>query len=263
MNLQPSVSAAFTRQASGHTAIYFAAGYPFLQATATLLRTVQQAGATLIEVGIPYSDPLADGPVIEKAAAQALKNGMNLRLLLQQLHEVKAEMKVPVLLMGYTNQIMQYGWPAFCADAAAAGVSGLILPDLPVEEYLLHYAPLFREHGLEICFLITPDTSEARLQQLVEASTGFVYAVSSSSITGADKNFDAIEPYLRKLQTINAQRPVMMGFGIKQHAQLAQVQQYVAGGIVGTAFVEAIAGATNQEMLVAKANEYLNKLLPQ
>lgn len=231
--------------------VYVTAGYPQLDSTLTIMRALQNSGADLIELGMPYSDPLADGPVIQASSSIALQNGMTIRKLFEQLKEMRSYVQVPVILMGYMNPILQYGFEKFCADAAAVGVDGLILPDLPEFEFENEYGPIIKKYNLDFIFLVTPETTTERVQRLDALSTGFLYAVSSSSTTGKDQNMSGVSAYLQKLQSMNLKNPVLVGFGIKDKASFEAASEFANGAIIGTAFIKALDGATD----VADATE--------
>ncbi|MGV4461759.1 tryptophan synthase subunit alpha [Ornithobacterium rhinotracheale] len=214
--------------------IYFTAGMPALEDTAEIARVAQEAGADMLEIGIPYSDPVADGPVIQDAHMQALANGMTIEKLFEQLATIKETVTIPKILMGYLNPVLQFGFENFCKKCAENGISGLILPDLPPVEFEKKYGAILQKYNLNFTFLVTPETSDERIKYLDSLSSGFVYAVSSSSTTGnAEKQINN-EAYLDRLQN----NPVMIGFGIKNKADFEKVTQKADGGIIGTAFVK-------------------------
>lgn len=227
--------------------IYLTAGYPKLGDTLPLIKALEGAGTDLVELGMPYSDPLADGPVIQQSSSVAIANGMSIATLFQQLETLRPQCKLPVVLMGYMNPVMQYGFEAFCSDAARVGVDGLILPDLPEYEFETQYGHIIRQYGLDIIFLVTPETSEERVRKLDSLSTGFIYAVSSSSTTGTDKDMTAVSAYLDKLQSMQLKNPVLVGFGIKDKATFNQASQHANGAIIGSAFVKALENSTDPE----------------
>ena len=225
--------------------IYFTAGYPNLMDTVPLMKALQDAGADIIELGMPYSDPLADGPVIQQSSMVALANGMTIRELMAQLKDFRSSVSLPVILMGYMNPVMQYGFEKFCADAAAAGVDGLILPDLPEYEYETIYGSVLAQYGLDFIFLVTPETSEQRIRKLDSLSNGFLYAVSSSSTTGTDKNMDEVSDYLGRLRGMGLRNPIMAGFGIRDHHTFNAACKNANGAIIGSAFVKALEGSAD------------------
>lgn len=231
--------------------VYCTAGYPRLNSTLTVMQALQDSGADLMELGMPYSDPLADGPVIQASGTTALHNGMTVAKLFEQLEGFRNSITLPVILMGYMNPVLQYGFERFCADAAAVGIDGLILPDLPQHEFATEYGPIIKKHGLDFIFLVTPETSDERVKELDALSTGFLYAVSSSSTTGKDKDFNAVENYLQRLQSLNVSNPVLVGFGIKDRATFQAACRHAAGAIIGTAYIKALEGAED----VATATE--------
>jgi tryptophan synthase alpha chain len=225
--------------------VYCTAGYPQLESTVPVMKALQDNGADMIELGMPYSDPLADGPVIQASSSKALANGMTISTLFDQLRGFRHQVYVPVILMGYMNPVLQYGFEKFCKDAADMPIDGLILPDLPEYEYENEYGPIIQRYGLDFSFLVTPETSEERIRKLDSLSTGFLYAVSSSSTTGKDKDMNAVNAYLQRLQKMKLKNPVLVGFGIKDKATFDAACQYANGAIIGTAFIKALEN-TNQ-----------------
>jgi tryptophan synthase alpha chain len=220
--------------------IYCTAGFPQLNDTLPMMKALQDHGADIIELGMPYSDPLADGPIIQMSSAQALANGMTISLLFQQLNNFRKHIHVPVVLMGYMNPVLQYGFENFCRDAASVGVDGLILPDLPQYEFETEYGDIIKQYGLDFIFLITPDTSEERVRKLDSLSSGFLYAVSSSSITGSGNDLSGIDSYLKKITGYQLKNPLLVGFGISDKYSFDSVCKYANGGIIGSAFIKAI-----------------------
>jgi len=218
--------------------LYFCAGCPTLDGTAQVIKTMERRGIDFIEVGIPFSDPLADGPVIQTAATRALKNGMTVALLLQQLRAIKDEVSIPLILMGYLNPILHYGIDRFCRDAAEAGVSGLIIPDLPFDDYLSTVKPAADRYDLRVIMLITPETSDERIRFIDDHTDGFIYMVSSAAITGAQQSFDdAKQAYFRHIDQMQLRNPRMIGFGISNKQTLESAQANAAGAIIGSKFV--------------------------
>ena len=218
--------------------LYFCAGCPSLDNTGDVIKTMQRRGIDMIEVGIPFSDPLADGPVIQSAATQALKNGMSLKKLFGQLKDIKDEVQIPLVLMGYLNPILHYGIEAFCQSCVESGVSGAIIPDLPFKDYQDIVKPVADKYDLRIIMLITPETSEERIRFIDEHTDGFIYMVSSAAITGAQKSFDdAKQEYFRRINDMNLRNPRMIGFGISNKQTLEAAQQNAAGAIIGSKFV--------------------------
>ena len=218
--------------------LYFCAGCPTLEATGEVIKTMQRRGIAMIEVGIPFSDPLADGPVIQSAATQALKNGMNLRTLFAQLKAIKDEVEIPLVLMGYLNPILHYGIEAFCQSCADSGISGMIIPDLPFKDYLDVVKPVADKYDLRVIMLITPETSEERIRFIDQHTDGFIYMVSSAAITGVQKSFDEQkQEYFRRINAMNLRNPRMIGFGISNRQTLQAAQDNAAGAIIGSKFV--------------------------
>lgn len=225
--------------------IFCTAGFPAKDSLFQVLPALQQHGADIIEVGIPYSDPIADGPVIQQSNMQALANGMTIELLFEQLNHLKEKMNIPVILMGYLNPVLQYGIERFCQDAASAGISGIILPDLPMHEYEHLYKPLFKKHNLHFIFLISPQTSEERIKKADKLSSGFLYAVSSSATTGSDNVSGNQEVYFNKIKNMKLINPILIGFGIKDKYSFDTANKYAAGAIIGSAFIKAIAHSSD------------------
>jgi tryptophan synthase alpha chain len=227
--------------------VYCTAGYPELESTLPVMKALQDNGADMIELGMPYSDPLADGPVIQASSTKALANGMTIAKLFDQLRGFRHQVYVPVILMGYMNPVLQYGFEKFCKDAADMPVDGLILPDLPEYEFETEYGPIIQRYGLDFSFLVTPETSEERIRKLDSLSTGFLYAVSSSSTTGKDKDMNAVNSYLQRLQKMKLKNPVLVGFGIKDKNTFDAACRYANGAIIGTAFIKAIGSSVDIE----------------
>ena len=218
--------------------LYFCAGCPTLDSTGDVIKTMQKRGIDFIEVGIPFSDPLADGPVIQTAATKALKNGMTLKTLFAQLKAIKDEVQIPLILMGYLNPILHYGIEAFCQSCAEAGVSGMIIPDLPFDDYLTQVKPVADRYDLRVIMLITPETSDERIRFIDDHTDGFIYMVSSAAITGAQKSFDdAKQAYFRRINAMHLRNPRMIGFGISNAQTLQAAQDNAAGAIIGSKFV--------------------------
>jgi len=234
--------------------LYFCAGCPTLESTGDVIKTMQRRGIDMIEVGIPFSDPLADGPVIQSAATQALKNGMSLKKLFSQLKAIKDEVQIPLVLMGYLNPILHYGIEAFCQSCVESGISGAIIPDLPFKDYQDIVKPVADKYDLRIIMLITPETSEERIRFIDDNTDGFIYMVSSAAITGAQKSFDeAKQEYFRRINGMNLRNPRMIGFGISNRQTLEAAQQNAAGAIIGSKFVTLLNESSN-------ADEALDKL---
>lgn len=218
--------------------IYFTAGYPRLKSTVPTILALEKAGVDLIELGMPYSDPLADGPTIQQSGSQAIKNGMSIKHLFDQLEDIRSKSEIPLVLMGYLNPIMQYGLIPFLDKCKSVGVDGLILPDLPVELYEREYVQIFKQYPFSLTFLITPQTSEERIRKIDTLSDGFIYLVSDASITGKKGNIskEQIE-YFKRIQMLDLKNPFLIGFGISNHATYKTVSQYSRGAIIGSAFI--------------------------
>jgi tryptophan synthase alpha chain len=237
----------FQKKQQGILNVYCTAGYPQLDSTVEVMKCLQANGADLIELGMPYSDPLADGPVIQASSTKALQNGMTISKLFEQLIEFRREVQVPVILMGYLNPLLQYGFEKFCAKADEVGIDGLIIPDIPMYEYENEYKEIIQKHNLDFVFLVTPETSEERIKKLDELSSGFLYAVSSSSITGSDKDFSPVENYLKQLKGMKLKNPILVGFGIKDRTTFQAACKYANGAIIGSAYIKAIENSNTKE----------------
>jgi tryptophan synthase alpha chain len=258
-----SIQKLFCEKKKNILSIYFTAGFPELNDTGKILESLQENGADMIEIGMPYSDPLADGPVIQSSSMQALQNGMNINTLFEQLNDYHkqhavSQKNVPLILMGYLNPVLQYGFEKFCSDAKNCAVSGIILPDLPINEYEKEYKDIFEKNGLDFIFLITPETSEERIRKIDSLGSGFIYAVSSSSITGSDKSITAQESYFERIKNMNLKNKIMIGFGIKDHQTFSKACEYASGAIIGTAYIKAIEHAKNID---SATKEFLNSIL--
>lgn len=236
----------FTDKKNNILNVYYTAGFPTLKDTVSIAQYLEQAGADIIEIGIPFSDPVADGPTIQGSNKIALENGMTTKILLEQVTEIRKGVKIPIILMGYFNPVMQYGVEKFAKDAASAGVDGLILPDLPIFEFEQNYKDLFDSIGLSNTFLISPTTSEERIREIDRASNGFIYAVSSTSITGAKGDFSVAQiSYFDRLKRLKLRNPLLIGFGISNHATFSKACEYSAGAIVGSAFITLLSESSN------------------
>jgi tryptophan synthase alpha chain len=221
--------------------IYFTAGFPKLESTTHILEILQNFGVDLVEIGMPFSDPLADGETIQQSNEVALNNGMNLKVLFQQLQNIRSKIHIPIILMGYLNPILQFGMENFCQQCSQVGVDGIILPDLPLQVYETEYKSIFEKYNLKNTFLITPQTSENRIKKIDELSNGFIYMVSSASTTGAKSAVsNSQEAYFQKVQEMNLQNPRLIGFGISDNATFSKACQYANGAIIGSAFIKKI-----------------------
>lgn len=239
--------------------VYCTAGFPQLNSTLEVMQLLEQNGADIIELGMPYSDPLADGEVIQQSSSVAIANGMTIQVLFEQLATMRRLVKIPVILMGYMNPVLQYGFERFCKDAAAVGVDGLILPDLPEHEFETQYGAIIKQYGLDFIFLVTPETSEARVRKLDTLSSGFLYAVSSSSTTGTNQQMNDVGAYLKRLQGYGLRNPVLVGFGIKDKASFDAACAQSNGAIIGTAFIRALQEASDN--IPSAVQRFLQKVL--
>ena len=229
----------FENKKKGILSLYFCAGHPTLEGTVEVIKTLASNGIDMIEVGIPFSDPMADGPVIQDAATKALKNGMSLKLLFSQLKDIRRQgVEIPLILMGYLNPIVSYGIEAFCRSCQECGIDGAIIPDLPFRDYMETIKPVADSYGIKIIMLITPETSEERIRFIDEHTDGFIYMVSSAAVTGAQKEFnESKQAYFRRIDGMNLKHPRMIGFGISNKQTLEAAQQNAAGAIIGSRFV--------------------------
>ena len=250
----------FQTQKDGILSVYFTAGYPNLNDTASILKALQAKGIHMVEVGIPFSDPMADGPVIQEAATQALRNGMSLHLLFEQLKEIRSEVQIPIILMGYLNPIMQYGFEKFCASCVEAGVDGMIIPDLPYADYISDYKEIADRHDLKMIMLITPETSEERIRQIDAHTSGFIYMVSSAATTGAQQDFnEQKQAYFRRINAMNLQNPRLVGFGISNKATFEVAIAHSSGAIIGSKFVQLLKSEATPAEAVDKLLEALKQ----
>ena len=240
--------------------LYFCAGAPTLESTTEVIKTLERRGIDMIEVGIPFSDPMADGPVIQDAATQALKNGMTLRKLFAQLKEIKEEVSIPLVLMGYLNPIIQMGIEPFFQACVESGVSGVIIPDLPFKDYLNEVKPVADRHDVRVIMLITPETSEERIRFIDQHTDGFIYMVSSAAITGAQKSFDEQkQDYFRRINAMNLRNPRMIGFGISNQQTLKAAQDNAAGAIIGSKFVSLLSEEKDADRALDRLFEALGQ----
>jgi len=236
----------FKKKPTGILSVFYTAGFPKLNDTVTIAKALEDAGADIIEIGIPFSDPVADGPTIQESSKIALDNGMSLALLLEQVREIRKSVNMPIILMGYLNPVYQYGVERFIKDASEAGVDGLILPDMPVYVYEEQLRELFEKHNLCNTFLISPTTSEERIRKIDASTQGFIYAVSATSITGARGDFSPEQiGYFERLRGLGLTNPYLIGFGISSNATFTRASQYSAGAIVGSAFINLLRETTD------------------
>ena len=236
--------------------IYFTAGYPNLDDTTAIIQNLEKSGVDMIEIGLPFSDPLADGPTIQASSTQALKNGMTPNLLFEQLKDIRNTVNIPLIIMGYFNPILQYGVEAFCKKCQEVGIDGLIIPDLPVDIYQEQYKTIFETYGLINVFLITPQTSVKRINFIDSISNGFIYMVSSASVTGSQSGFgDEQSNYFKRIADMQLNNPQIVGFGISNNKTFTQAIHYTKGAIIGSAFINHL---TNDG--VDTIDEFINKI---
>ena len=234
----------FANRPQNLLSLYFCAGAPTLDGTADVIRTLEKNGINMIEIGVPFSDPMADGPVIQDAATKALRNGMSLRLLFDQLKDIRRDVQIPLILMGYLNPVMQFGFERFCQKCVEVGIDGMILPDLPFKDYMEDYKPIADKYDLRIIMLITPETSEERIRFIDHNTDGFIYMVSSAAITGAQSEFnEAKQAYFNKVHAMQLTHPTMIGFGISNKQTLESAQANANGAIIGSKFVQLLDAA--------------------
>ncbi len=239
--------------------IYFTAGHPEPNMTASIIQELEKNGIDLIEVGFPFSDPLADGPTIQKSSQFALENGMTLAKLIRQLKDIRQTVNIPLILMGYFNTVLKYGVEKFCMDLQAIGVDGVIIPDMPLEVYEEQYKGIFEQYGVIPVFLITPSTPEERIRKTASLSKGFIYMVSSASTTGAKEGYaDENIAYFKRIQDMNLGLPVLTGFGISNKETFELATQYSHGGIIGSAFVKALEG---KDSLAGRIRTFMSSIL--
>jgi len=239
--------------------IYFTAGYPKINDTLRIAHALEEAGVDIIEIGIPYSDPIADGPTIQDSSQKALDAGMSLKLLMRQLQDLRKHIKIPVILMGYFNPVLQYGFTKFCQDCKKVGIDGIILPDLPMQEYAEMYQETFEEYGIYNIFLMTPQTSEKRVLQINEASKGFIYMVSSASITGAKQEVSQAQiDYFERIQKMNLSVQRLIGFGISNKETFDNACQYASGAIIGSAFINQLNKDDSDEAITLFVESIIN-----
>jgi tryptophan synthase alpha chain len=249
----------FQKKKNNILSVYFTAGFPTLNNTVEIISELEKSGADLVEIGMPFSDPLADGPVIQQSSQKALGNGMSIRLLFEQLAEIRKEITIPLILMGYLNPVLQYGMENFLKKAKETGIDGLILPDLPLKEYLQLYREMFETAGIHNIMLISPQTSEDRVKLIDQHSGGFVYMVSSASTTGSSKNiFDIHNNYFQKISALNLEKPRLIGFGISNRENFRLACENANGAIIGSAFIRAI---SEEGELTANIKSFMSKIL--
>lgn len=254
------INALFNDKPQNLLSLYFCAGTPSIDGTADVIRTLEQKGINMIEIGVPFSDPMADGPVIQDAATKALRNGMTLRTLFSQLEGIRKDVTIPLILMGYLNPVMQYGFENFCKRCVEVGVDGVIIPDLPFKDYMEEYKPIADKYDIRIIMLITPETSEERIRFIDDNTSGFIYMVSSAAITGAQKEFnEAKQAYFNKVHAMNLKNPTMIGFGISNKQTLESAQANANGAIIGSKFVQLLDEVKDPSLACDKLFEALKE----
>ena len=249
----------FEQKKENILSVYFTAGFPKLEDTVPTLECLQTNGVDLVEIGVPFSDPMADGLVIQNSSHQALKNGMSIRKLFEQLTNIRSTIHLPLIMMGYLNPVMQFGFEAFCKECQRIGVDGMIIPDLPMSDFLADYKPIAEQHGLEFIFLITPETSEARIRQIDNQTNGFIYMVSSAATTGTQTSFDNKVEYFNRINDLHLKNPRLIGFGISNKSTRDMVCKYSSGAIIGSGFIKALEETQNVKKGVELLLENLEK----
>lgn len=254
------INSLFTNKPEGILSVYFTAGYPRPDDTVEVIRELERQGVDMIEVGIPFSDPMADGPTIQQSGTVALNNGMTLKKLFAQLQDIRRDVKIPLVMMGYLNPIMQYGLENFCRDCVQTGIDGIIVPDLPFDDYIRDYKPVGDKYGLHFIMLITPETSDERIR-LIDAHTGgFIYMVSTASTTGAQNRFDERTlGYFGRIEGMKLRNPRLIGFGISNKATYDAAQQHAGGAIIGSHFIKLLGSEPSVRDAVARLIEDLRK----
>jgi tryptophan synthase alpha chain len=248
----------FETKSKNNLSIYFTAGHPGLNDTVSIIKALEKAGADMIEIGMPFSDPVADGPVIQKCNQVALNNGMSLKVLFEQLKDIRKDVSIPLLLMGSFNPVFKFGVENFCKQCSQVGIDGVIIPDLPADEYEENYKQLFEKYNVHNIFLITPQTSEERIKHLDSLSHGFIYIVSSYATTGKDIKTDNANSYFQKISGMKIKNPKMIGFGIKDQASFSNACAFANGAIIGTAFVKAL---DEEGSIEKKVMKFVKKIL--
>lgn len=246
----------FQQKKENILSVYFTAGYPQLDDTIRVMQALEKEGVDMLEIGVPFSDPMADGPVIQASGTQALLNGMSVKTLFSQLEDVRTTVTIPLILMGYLNPILQFGFEAYCQRAASCGIDGLIIPDLPFAEYLENYKPIADRHGLHMIMLITPETSEERIRLIDDQTSGFIYMVSSASVTGARKSFGEQNlAYFKRVNAMGLKNPRLIGFGISNRETFEAACEAAAGAIIGSRFISLLESESSVEAAAKKLRE--------
>lgn len=251
----------FQQKTHNILSIYFCAGYPILDNTIDVIRTLEQQGIDMIEIGIPFSDPMADGEVIQEAASQALRNGMTLRYLFNQLKNIRKDVHIPLILMGYFNPIMQYGFEHFCQSCKECGIDGMIIPDLPFKDYMEEYRSIANQYNLHIIMLITPETNTQRIYEIDNHTKGFIYMVSSAAITGVQKDFNKQkQAYFHRIKAMGLHNPVMIGFGISNKQTYQSAATHASGCIIGSKFISLLKKENGNALkAITELKEILNQ----
>ena len=250
----------FDKEKNGVLSVYFTAGFPNLNDTVPVIQSLEKNGVKLIEIGIPFSDPMADGPVIQASGSKALENGMSLRILFKQLSTVRDSVQIPLVLMGYLNPIMQFGFDSFCAEAKRCGIDGVIIPDLPFEDYLENYKSIAEAHNVHIIMLITPETSDERIRLIDNHTGGFIYMVSTASVTGAKSSFgDENLAYFQRVNAMQLKNPRMIGFGISNKSTFDAACNNASGAIIGSKFVSLLQSEGTIDGAVGKLIEAIKE----
>ncbi len=243
----------FSENKGNLLSVYFTAGYPMLDSTVEVIKELDAAGVNMIEIGVPFSDPMADGPVIQASSQKALNNGMSQKVLFEQLKDIRKVTDIPLILMGYLNTAMQYGFEEYCKKAAEVGVDGFIIPDIPLEEYEAQYKPIAERYGIKFILLVTPETTDERIRQIDDISTGFVYMVSSASTTGAQKSFnEEKQAYFKRISDMKLKNPTLVGFGVSNKETYDAACRFSRGAIIGSAFVKCLSEQPTIKDAVAK-----------
>ena len=249
----------FKQETNKVLSVYFTAGFPNLNDTVPVIQSLEKNGVRLIEIGIPFSDPMADGPVIQASGSKALENGMNLKTLFNQLSTIRESVKIPLVLMGYLNPIMQFGFEHFCVEAKRCGIDGVIIPDLPFEEYMKNYKSIAEQHGLHVIMLITPETSDERIRLIDDHTGGFIYMVSTASVTGAKSTFgDENLAYFRRVNAMKLKNPRLIGFGISNKSTFEAACDNASGAIIGSKFVTLLGSEGTVDGAVEKLVKAIN-----
>ena len=249
----------FSEKGNNTLSIYITAGYPTLNSTLPTLEALQNNGVDIIEIGIPFSDPMADGPVIQESSHTALANGMNIITLFEQLSPVREKINIPLVLMSYLNPVMQFGFEEFCSECKRVGIDGIIIPDLPMEDYLADYKQVAEQYGIEFIFLISPETSEERIREIDQNSGGFIYMVSSAAVTGTKESFEMQTDYFERVKAMNLTNPRLIGFGISNKKTLEAAYKYASGAIIGSAFIKALNKSSSPDEAIRLLLEQLGR----